>query len=142
MTDMSQRTQPPPARAPELVRRQRVLVGFASGLAVAAVLVGAAMGEWAAGCFVAIGIGLALANAILTEISMVQITGGGSGADLSRGKFALAALLRLIGISLVAIVLVVAFWPVGGLVLVGLAVFTFVSAVLTGFPLLRELRNS
>lgn len=141
MADMGEPRTATPTRLPELVRRQRVLVGFAGGLAVAAVAVGGWLGEWAAGLFVAVGIGLALSNALLTEVSIVRLAGG-ANQDLSRGKFALTALLRLSAVSVAAIVLVVAFWPVGGLVLVGLAVFTFTSTILTAFPLLRELRNS
>ena len=65
-----------------------------------------------------------------------------SGDDLSRKQFAMSALLRLSAISLVAFVLVLVFWPVGGFVLVGLAVFQLLTVVVTGFPLLKELRNS
>lgn len=123
-----------------LARRQRVLAYVAAGLAVASVLGGAAADNWPAGAFLAGGIGLALLNALLTELSMMRMTA--SGNDLSRKQFAMSALMRLSAVSLVAFVVVLAFWPTGGLVLVGLAFFQLLTVALTGFPLLKELRNS
>ena len=144
----SERTAPmsdpstPGPRVPvaELARRQRNLVIIAAALAVACFLVGGGSGNLAAGIFLAVGIGLALLNTLFTEWSMMRMTAGGD--DLSRKQFAMSALLRLSVISLVAFVLVVVFWPVGGFVLVGLAVFQVLTVALTGFPLLKELRNS
>jgi len=45
------------------------------------------------------------------------------------------------GISLVAVVLAVAFWPDGGAVFAGLASFHLVTLVFTGFPLLKEIKK-
>jgi hypothetical protein len=125
----------------EGARRQRTLVVVAAGLAVVAFLAGGSLGHWPAGVFVAVGIGLALLNTVLTEMSMMRMTA--SGDDLSRKQFAMGALVRLAAISLIAFVLVVVFWRVGGgLVLAGLAVFQVLTVALTGLPLLKELRNS
>ena len=87
-----------------------------------------------------VGVGLALANLILTELAMVRMTA--TDGELSRRRFALGALMRLSAVSLVAFALVVVFWPVGGLVLVGLAVFQLLSVGITSLPLLKELRHS
>jgi len=144
----SERTEPmsdpstPSPRVPvgELARRQRNLVILAAVLAVVCFLGGGGSGNLAAGVFLAVGIGLALLNTLVTEWSMMRMTA--SGDDLSRKQFAMSALLRLSVVSLVAFVLVVVFWPAGGFVLVGLAVFQLLTVALTGFPLLKELRNS
>ena len=125
----------------EGARRQRLMVILAAALAVVAFLVGGSLGYWPAGLFVAVGIGLALVNTVVTEMSMMRMTA--SGDDLSRRQFAMGALVRLAAISLIAFVLVVVFWRVGGgLVLAGLAVFQVLTVALTGLPLLKELRNS
>jgi hypothetical protein len=125
----------------EGARRQRTIVILAAALAVVAFLVGGFLGHWPAGLFVAVGIGLGLVNTVVTEMSMMRMTA--SGDDLSRRQFAMGALVRLSAISLIALVLVVVFWRAGGgLVLAGLAVFQVLTVALTGFPLLKELRNS
>lgn len=90
--------------------------------------------------FFAVGVGLSLLNALLTEQSMMRMTA--SGDDLSRSQFAMSALARLALISVVALGLVFVFWPDGGLVLAGLALFQLLTIVLTGLPLLREMRES
>jgi len=131
-----------PARAPmsEVTRRQRLVV-IAAGVAVlVALLIGGSMDAWSAGLFAAIGVVLALGNALLTEAGMIRMTS--TGQDLSRKQFALSAFGRLAVISLVAVVLVLAFWPIGGFVLAGLAVFQLLTIVVTALPLLKELRHS
>ena len=132
----------PAPRVPmgELARRQRNMIIIAGGLAVVCLLGGVAFENVLAGVFLAVGIGLALLNSVATEMSMIRMTS--SGDDLSRKQFAMSALLRLSVISVVAFVLVVVFWLAGGFVLVGLAVFQVLTVALTGFPLLKELRNS
>jgi hypothetical protein len=125
----------------ELARRQRNMLIMAVALAAACLFGGGASGYWWAGVFLSVGIGLALLNSLATEVSMMRMTA--SGDDLSRKQFAMSALVRLSAVSLIAFVLVVAFWDEGGgLVLVGLAVFQVLTVALTGFPLLKELRNS
>lgn len=128
-----------PLAMSEVTRRQRLVVIAAGMLAVGALLLGGGLGEWLAGLFAAVGVALALANALLTEASMIRMTA--VGQELSRRQFALSAFGRLGAISLVAMVLVVGFWPVGGFVLAGLAVFQVLTIVLTALPLLKELRN-
>lgn len=142
MDDTTTRREPPSARpgVGELVRRQRMLLAIAGGCALAALVGGAVLGSLPGGLFVAVGIALSVVNTLLTELSMVRMTA--AAGDLSRKQFALSALGRLAVVSLSAIVLVIAFWPVGGLVLVGLAVFQLVTIVLTSLPLLKELRTS
>ncbi len=124
----------------EVTRRQRHVVIAAGVSVVVALVLGALLEEPLGGLFVAVGVVLALANALLTEAAMIRMTG--TGEELSRRRFAMSAFGRLAAISLVAVILVVAFWPLGGLVLAGLAVFQLLTIALTAFPLLKELRNS
>ena len=119
---------------------QRRTVMLAAALAAASVLVGASFGRWDVGLFVAIGVLLGLVNSVLTELSLVRFA---DSVDLlSRKQFAMSALLRLMGVSLIAFVLTVAFWPAGATVLVGLAGFQLITVVFTGFPLIKELRKA
>jgi len=46
------------------------------------------------------------------------------------------------GVSLIAFVLAIVFWPAGATVLVGLAGFQLITVVFTGFPLIKELRKA
>jgi hypothetical protein len=127
----------PVGRAAANQRRTALL---AAALAAASLLLCAANGHWQIGLFIAVGVLLGLANSVMTELSMVRFTQRGD--LLSRRQFALSALVRLTGVSLVAIVLAVAFWPTGATVLVGLAVFQLITVVFTGLPLLKELRKA
>lgn len=119
---------------------QRRAVLLAAALVAASVLVGIGLDSWRSGAFAAVGVVLGLANAVLTELSLVRFVA--SGDLLSRRQFATSALARLGVISLVAFAVVGLWWPTGGFVLVGLALFQLLSVALTGLPLLKELRKA
>ena len=119
---------------------QRKAALLAVGLALAAVVLGVALGEWPSGVCAAVGIALGFTNTVLTEYSVARLVG--SDESLSRRRFAISAMLRLGAVSLVALVLVAAFWPSGAYVLGGLAGFHMLSVALTGLPLLKELRKA
>lgn len=61
---------------------------------------------------------------------------------LSRKQFAISSLVRLSGISLVALTLTVTVWPSGAIVLAGLSAFHLLALVLTALPLPKELRQA
>lgn len=124
----------------EAVKRQRRAMVLALALAIAALWISIPMGRWEVGVFVAAGAGLGLANHLLTEASLVRSVDAGD--LLTRKQYALSSLVRLLGISLVAVALAVVFWPDGATVLLGLALFHTIALVLTGLPLLREIKNS
>lgn len=124
----------------EAVKRQRRAMLLALALAVAALWISIPMGRWEVGVFVALGAGLGLVNHLLTEASLVRSVDAGD--LLTRKQYALSSLVRLLGISLVAVALAVVFWPDGATVLLGLALFHTIALVLTGLPLLREIKNS
>jgi hypothetical protein len=124
----------------QAVRNQRRSLLLAGLLAFAGVWIAIGLGEWQVGVFVAVGVALGLANGILTEAFLLRATD--SDDMLSRKQFAISSLVRLSGISLVALTLTVAFWPYGGAVLAGLAAFHLLALVLTALPLLKELRQA
>jgi hypothetical protein len=124
----------------QAIRNQRRALLLAGVLAFAGFWVAIGLGEWQVGVFVAVGVALGLANGILTEAFLLRATD--SDDMLSRKQFAISSLVRLSGISLVALTLTVAFWPYGGAVLAGLAAFHLLALVLTALPLLKELRQA
>ena len=124
----------------QAMRNQRRALLLAGVLAFAAFWIALGLGEWQIGVFVSIGVVLGYGNGLFTEAFLIRST---EGDDLlSRKQFAISSLVRLMGISLVAVVLTVAFWPTGATVLAGLAVFHLIALVLTGLPLLKELRQA
>jgi hypothetical protein len=129
--------------SPALVRaagkQQRAAI-LAAALIVGLLWVTIPLGRWEVGVFAGAGIALGLVNQILTERSLLRCVE--SGDLLSRKQFAMSSLVRLLGISLAAGILVVIFWPNGATVLLGLALFHLLVLVLTGFPLIKELRKA
>lgn len=124
------------------LRNQRRALILAAVLAFGSFWIAFGLGDWRIGVFVSIGVLLGYANGLLTEAFLIRTTEADSDDMLSRKQFAISALVRLMAISLVAIVLTVAFWPIGATVLAGLAIFHLLALVLTGLPLLKELRQA
>ena len=127
--------------APMLARavtKQRRAVLLAAGLVAASMWIAVPLGRWQAGLFVAAGIALGLLNHVLTELTLLRAVGGDD--MLTRRQFAMSSFVRLMVISLMAVILAVAFWPTGAMVLVGLALFHLIALVFTGLPLLKEIR--
>ena len=122
------------------VRNQDRALLLGLGLCVAAFWISVSMGEWRIGVFVAVGVALGLVNHVLTEYFLVRAMG--SDDLITRKQYALSSLVRLLGVSLVAVVLAVAFWPDGATVLLGLALFHLITLVLTGIPLLKEIKKA
>jgi hypothetical protein len=122
------------------MRNQRRALLLAGVLAFAAFWVALGLGEWQVGVFASIGVVLGYGNGLFTEAFLLRSTEGDE--LLSRKQFAISSLVRLMGISLIAVALTVAFWPTGATVLAGLAVFHLIALVLTGLPLLKELRQA
>jgi hypothetical protein len=110
------------------------LVLGAVGLAI-----GLLLGYPAAGGLFLVGLFLGAVNNVMTVRSILKHTESG---DPDRKKFALASLRRLAYISLVAVVLLIAFRPEGVAVLAGLAVFHLLAALATSVPVLKEFRKA
>ena len=123
----------------------RVLLDQKKAILVAAVMVGATywiagqLGEWElAGCISA-GVLLGLANHLMTEFWLLKIIT--SGAEPTRGQMIASTLLRLGALTVVAVGAAILFWPNGIGLLLGLAIFRLIALVMTGLPLLKELKQ-
>jgi hypothetical protein len=108
-------------------------------MSVAAYWILGQLGEWLlAGC-IAGGVALGLANHLFTEFWLLKIIT--SGQEPTRNKLAVSTLVRLLVLSVVAVGIAAWFWPDGIGLLLGLAVFRLVALVMTGLPLLKELKQ-
>lgn len=122
------------------IRNQRRACILALVLAIAGPWVAVPLGRWEYGVFFAAGILLGLVNHVLTEHFLLRSVENDD--DVTRKQYAMSSLARLLGVSVVAVGLTVLFWPTGGTVLFGLAIFHLVALVLTGIPLLKEVRKA
>jgi hypothetical protein len=128
-----------PARFGRVLRDQRKTIVVAIVLAVAAYWVLGQLHEWVlAGC-IAGGVGLGLLNHLVTEFWLLRLIT--SGEQPTRNKLAMSTFLRLLVLSVVAVGIAVWFWPDGIGLLLGLAVFRLIALVMTGLPLLKELKQ-
>ena len=122
-----------------VVRDQKKTILVAVVLSVAAYWVLGQLGEWRlAGC-IAGGVALGLVNHLVTELWLLRIIT--SGQEPTRAKLAMSTFLRLLVLSIVAVGIAVWFWPDGIGLLLGLAVFRLIALVMTGLPLLKELKQ-
>lgn len=139
-TSTTSTTTVPRPRLLDVVRAQRkvIMVGL--------VLMGACywfigqMGEWRTATLTAAGVLLALLNHLASEHWLGKVIS--SGAEPTRGSMAGSAFTRLAVLSVVAVGLAALFWPNGVGLLLGLAVFRLIALVMTGIPLLKELKKA
>jgi hypothetical protein len=128
-----------PATFGRVLRDQRKTIVVAVVLAVAAYWILGQLDEWVlAGC-IAGGVGLGLLNHLVTEYWLLRLIT--SGEQPTRNKLAMSTFLRLVVLSVVAVGIAVWFWPDGIGLLLGLAVFRLIALVMTGLPLLKELKQ-
>lgn len=128
-----------PASLSRVIGDQRKTIVVAIVLAVAAYWVLGQLGEWVlAGC-IAAGVALGLVNHLVTEFWLLRLIT--SGEQPTRAKLALSTLVRLLVLSVVAVGIAAWFWPDGIGLLLGLAVFRLIALVMTGLPLLKELKQ-
>lgn len=118
-------------------QRKTILVGL--GLVVASFWVAGQLDEWRlAGCIGA-GVALGLLNHLATEYWLLRIIS--SGDHPSRGQMAASTIVRLAVVGAVAVAAAAWFWPDGIGLLLGLALFRLIALVMTGLPLLKELKR-
>lgn len=128
-----------PASFRRVLRDQRKTIAVAIVLAAAAYWVLGQLDEWVlAGC-IAGGVGLGLLNHLVTEYWLLRLIT--SGEQPTRNKLAMSTFLRLLVLSVVAVGIAVWFWPDGIGLLLGLAIFRLIALVMTGIPLLKELKG-
>ncbi len=123
----------------QVLRDQRKTIGVAVVLVVATYWIAGQLDRWTlAGC-IATGVALGLVNHLATEMWLLKTIR--SGQEVTRGKLASATFLRLLVLTVVAVGIAVAFWPDGIGLLLGLAIFRLIALVMTGIPLLKELKK-
>jgi hypothetical protein len=123
----------------KVVRDQRKTIIVAVALAVASFWIGGQLDMWRlAGC-IAGGVGLGLVNHLATEYWLLRIIT--SGEQPTRNQMIASTMTRLIVLTVVAIGIAVAFWPDGIGLLLGLALFRLIALLMTGIPLLKELKK-
>ena len=123
-----------------VVRAQRKVIGVGIVVMVACFWVMGPLGEWLSAALTAFGVLLALANHLASELWLGRLIS--AGGEPTRGSIAASAFTRLALLSVVAVGVAVAFWPSGVGLLLGLAIFRLIALVMTGIPLLRELRRA
>jgi hypothetical protein len=123
----------------KVLRDQRKAIILATALAVAAFWVAGQLGEWRLAACVAGGVALGLVNHLATEYWLLKIIT--SGAQPTRNQMIASTMARLIVLTAVAIGIAVAFWPDGIGLLLGLALFRLIALLMTGIPLLKELKK-
>ncbi len=141
-TLMSTEDTAPTGRRPSpwrVVRDQRKTLLVAGVMMVASFWVFGQLDRWQlAGC-VAGGVFLGLLNHLYTEYWLLKIIE--SGAQPTRNQMIAATISRLTVLTVVAVGVAVLFWPDGIGLLLGLAVFRLIALVMTGLPLLKELKS-
>jgi hypothetical protein len=134
-------TQPQPERASirKVLRDQRKTIFVALGLAIASYWIIGQLGEWRlAGCL-SIGVALGLVNHLATEYWLLRIIS--SGEQPTRGQMIRATMVRLVGLTAIAVALAVILWPDGIGLLLGLAIFRLLALMMTSVTLLKELKS-
>lgn len=123
----------------KVLRDQKKTLLVALAMVVATFWVAGQLDKWSlAGC-IAGGIGLGLFNHLYTEFWLLKIIS--SGAQPTRGQMIASTITRLLVLTVVAVGIAVAFWPDGIGLLLGLALFRLIALVMTGLPLLKELKK-
>ena len=123
-----------------VLRDQRKTVILAAILMAGTYWVAGQLGEWRLAACIAGGIALGLLNHLVTEYWLMRIIT--SGEQPTRNKMIASTMTRLLVLTLVAVGIAVMFWPDGIGLLLGLALFRLIALVMTGLPLLKELKNS
>jgi dipeptide/tripeptide permease len=137
--DDQQPERPERASLWKVVRDQRKTVVVALVLSIAAFWVLGQMDQWRLAAALAIGVGLGLVNHLATERWLLGLIT--SGAEPTRAVMIRSTMVRLVVLTVVAVLVAVLFWPDGIGVLLGLAVFRLIALVMTTIPLLKELKE-
>ena len=133
----------PPTEAPswlDVVRAQRKVIGVGLTLMVACFWFIGQVGEWRTAALTATGILLALLNHLASEHWLGKLIS--SGEQPTRGSIAASAFTRLAVLAVVAVGIAALYWPDGVGLLLGLALFRLIALVMTGLPLLKELKKA
>jgi hypothetical protein len=138
MTESRTLTAAPRVSVLDVVRHQRKIVGVGLVMMVACYWILGQLGEWETATLTAVGVLLALSNHLATELWLARLIA--SGAQPTKQRIAATTMVRLFVLSLIAVGTAVVFWPSGIGLLLGLALFRLIALVMTGLPLLKELK--
>ena len=122
-----------------VLRDQKRVIIVAGLLVVVSFWVGGPTGAWDVAAFFSIGVLSGLVNHVASEYSI--ITSLASRREPGRGEMTRQALVRLLLVGGVAAAVAVLFWSTGIVTLIGLALFRLITLVMTGIPLLKELKR-
>jgi hypothetical protein len=140
--DTASASSGPSGRRPSpwrVVRDQRKTELVALVMMIAPFWIFGPLGRWQlAGC-IAGGVFLGLLNHLYTEYWLLKIIE--SGAQPTRNQMIAATISRLAVLTVVAVGVAGLFWPDGIALLLGLAIFRLIALVMTGLPLLKELKS-
>jgi hypothetical protein len=123
----------------QVLRDQRKTLILAVALMAGTYWVSGQLGEWRLAACIAGGIALGLLNHLATEYWLMRIIS--SGEQPTRNKMIASTMTRLLVLTVVAVGIAVMFWPDGIGLLLGLALFRLIALVMTGLPLLKELKK-
>ncbi|GAC1385286.1 MAG: hypothetical protein NVSMB48_22070 [Marmoricola sp.] len=123
----------------EVLGAQRKTILVAIVLAVLGLFVGQ-YGDWVlAGC-IAGGIILGLINHLAAEYWGQRTIN--AGREVTRGALTRSTIVRLTGLTAIAVTIAIVFRPDGIALLLALAIFRLIALVMTALPLLKELKNA
>jgi len=125
--------------ARKVIKDQKKTILVALTLVVATYWIAGQLGEWRLAACIAGGIALGLVNHLVTEFWLLKMIS--SGEQPSRNQMIASTVTRLAVLTVVAVGVAVLVWPDGIGLLLGLAVFRLIALVMTGIPLLKELKQ-
>lgn len=123
----------------KVIKDQKKTILVALTLVVATYWIAGQLGEWRLAACIAGGIALGLVNHLVTEFWLLKMIS--SGDQPSRNQMIASTVARLAVLTVVAVGVAVLVWPDGIGLLLGLAVFRLIALVMTGIPLLKELKQ-
>lgn len=123
-----------------LLRDQRRVLIVAGVLVTASVWILGAVSTWPIALCAAGGVVLGLLNHLTTELWLGRIISGGSTP--TRAMMTRTTIVRLSVLSIVALSVAFALGAPGIALIFGLAIFRLIALVMTGLPLLKELKNA
>jgi hypothetical protein len=125
-----------------VARGYRVSLLISGVLAVLALVVCALVGKWEAGVFIVVGLGLGLWNSRRLWADTLKLTDGTAEAGESWRGPAVGATARRLGlITLIGILVAIAFQPLGWTVFLGLLAFQLLLMAVV-LPSLRKVSQS
>jgi hypothetical protein len=122
---------------PAIAFRPIRLFAISLALTAVAMLVAGSLGHAIVGAFFGIGLLLGLLNAVGVQRSATAIT---AGAHPLKRKMAMNSAGRLLGITVIGLIVAFVFRPAGLGVLFGLALFQVLLVVSTALPVWKKLR--